>query len=209
MAYKDMFTVLVVDSRIERSQYLRDAPERILGHLRDDHHLRTDVLRTTRDVVIRLRNDASVACLLLESGGKTADIDGQRVLAALEDIGLEIPVFLLATADDLAREQDGLRVEAVRGLIGAALAIVGYLAWPSWEGESAQAKIARLACIGAPPGERRQPRGTPARVPGGYPARAGGLWLRSTLVRSRFHAVVVPSGLRTRVKTLTGSFPSS
>jgi Fusaric acid resistance protein-like/FUSC-like inner membrane protein yccS len=28
--------------------------------------------------------------------------------------------------------------------IGAALAIIGYLAWPSWEGESAQAKIARL-----------------------------------------------------------------
>jgi len=38
---------------------------------------------------------------------------------------------------------------------------------------------------------------TTGRAPGFYPARAGGLWLRSTLVRSRFHAVVVPSGLRT------------
>ena len=77
MAYKDMFTVLVVDSRIERSHSLRDALGRILGHLREDHHLRTDVLGTTRDAVIRLRNDASVACLLLEWGGKTGGINGE------------------------------------------------------------------------------------------------------------------------------------
>jgi hypothetical protein len=37
---------------------------------------------------------------------------------------------------------------------------------------------------------------------GCYPARAGGLWLRSTLVRFRFQAVVVPSGLRTRVQPI-------
>jgi len=30
MAYKDMFTVLVVDSRIERSSSLRDALQRII-----------------------------------------------------------------------------------------------------------------------------------------------------------------------------------
>jgi hypothetical protein len=59
MAYKDMFTVLVVDSRIERSASLRDAFGDILGHLRGDHHLRTDVLGSTRDAVIRLRGDAS------------------------------------------------------------------------------------------------------------------------------------------------------
>ena len=117
MGYKDMFTVLVVDSRIERSQSLRDSLNRILGHLREDHHLRTDVLGTTRDAVIRLRNDASVACLLLEWGGKTGGIDGQRVVEALEDTGLEIPVFLLASRDDLAHEQHGLQVDAVRGLI--------------------------------------------------------------------------------------------
>jgi len=62
MTYKDMFTVLVVDSRIKRSRSLGDAFERILGHLRDDHHLRTDLIGTTKDAVIRLRNDASVAC---------------------------------------------------------------------------------------------------------------------------------------------------
>ena len=117
MGYRDMFTVLVVDSRIERSQSLRDSLGRILGHLRDDHHLRTDVLGTTRDAVIRLRNDASVACLLLEWGGKTGGIDGKRVVEALEDIGLEIPVFLLAPRDDLEREQHGLLVDVVRGLI--------------------------------------------------------------------------------------------
>ena len=44
MTYKDMFTVLVVDSRIERSASLRDAFGAILGHLRGDHHLRTDVV---------------------------------------------------------------------------------------------------------------------------------------------------------------------
>ena len=32
-----------------------------------------------------------------------------------------------------------------------------------------------------------------------YPARAGGPWLCRTLVRSGFHAVVVPSGLSTSV----------
>ena len=37
-------------------------------------------------------------------------------------------------------------------------------------------------------------------VPGPYPARAGGPWLCSTFVLSLFHAVVVPSGLRTRVQ---------
>ena len=116
MGYKDMFTVLVVDSRIERSQSLRDSLDRILGHLREDHHLRTDVLGTTRDAVIRLRNDASVACLLLEWGGKTGGIDGKRVVEALEDTGLEIPVFLLARRRPGA-EQQGLQVDAVRGLI--------------------------------------------------------------------------------------------
>ncbi len=35
--------------------------------------------------------------------------------------------------------------------------------------------------------------------PGGYPGRAGGLWLWSTLVLPGFHAVVVPSGFRTSV----------
>jgi hypothetical protein len=60
MAYKDMFTVLVVDSRIKRSRSLNDAFERILGYLRDVHHLRTDLIGTTEDAIIRLRNDASV-----------------------------------------------------------------------------------------------------------------------------------------------------
>src|SRR5690348_15202256 len=35
---------------------------------------------------------------------------------------------------------------------------------------------------------------------GCYPARAGGPWLRRTLVLFLFHAVVVPSGLTTRVQ---------
>ena len=117
MAYRDIFTVLVVDSRIEHSQSLHDAFGRILGHLRDDHHLRTDVLRTTRDAVVRLRNDASVACLLLEWGGGKQGIDGKRVLDAVQDIGLEIPVFLVAPTDELRREQRGLAAEPVCGLI--------------------------------------------------------------------------------------------
>ena len=37
-------------------------------------------------------------------------------------------------------------------------------------------------------------------MPGRYPARAGGPWLCSTLVLSLFQAVVVPSGLTTRVQ---------
>ncbi len=117
MGYKDMFTVLVVDSRIERSQSLRDSFGHILGHLRDDHHLRIDVLGTTQDAIIHLRNDASVACLLLEWGGKIGGIDGKRVVEALDEVGLEIPVFLLASRDDLTHEQHGLQVDAVRGLI--------------------------------------------------------------------------------------------
>ena len=35
---------------------------------------------------------------------------------------------------------------------------------------------------------------------GVYPVLAGGLWLWSTLVLPGFHAVVVPSGFRTRVQ---------
>jgi hypothetical protein len=35
---------------------------------------------------------------------------------------------------------------------------------------------------------------------GGYPGRAGGPWLWSTLVLSGFQALVVPSGFRTRVQ---------
>jgi ornithine decarboxylase len=117
MTYKDMFTVLVVDSRIERSQCLREAFQAIVGHLRDDHHLRTDVVGATRDAVMRLRNDASVACLLLEWGGKTGGIDGKRVLDTVHDVGLEIPVFLVAPTENLAREQEGLLADVVRGLI--------------------------------------------------------------------------------------------
>ena len=117
MTYKDMFTVLIVDSRIERSQSLREAGMRIVGHLREDHHLHADVLDTTKDAIIRLRNDASVACLLLEWGGKTGGIDAKRVLDTVADIGLEIPVFLLAPTEALAREQAGLLREEVRGLI--------------------------------------------------------------------------------------------
>ena len=112
-----MFTILVVDSRIERSQSLRDAFDRIVGHPRDDHHLRTDVLGTTRDAVMRLRSDASVACLLLEWGGKGGGIDATCVLDTVADVGLEIPVFLVAYSEDLERERDGLLVDVVRGLI--------------------------------------------------------------------------------------------
>jgi len=118
MAYKDMFTVLVVDSRIKRSRSLNDAFERILGCLRDRHHLRTDLIGTTHDAVVRLRNDASVGCLLLEWGDKGGDsIDGKRVVEVLEDVGLHIPVFLVVAADDLERHQQGLLVGVVRGLI--------------------------------------------------------------------------------------------
>ncbi len=118
MAYKDMFTVLVVDSRIKRSRSLNDAFERILGCLRDRHHLRTDLIGTTHDAVVRLRNDASVACLLLEWGDKGGDsIDGQRVVQTLEDVGLDIPVFLVVAADDLERHHQGLLVGVVRGWI--------------------------------------------------------------------------------------------
>ncbi len=73
-----MFTVLVVDSRIKRSRSLNDAFGRILGNLRDVHHLRTDLIGTTEDAIIRLRNDASVACVLLEWGGKGDAINGKR-----------------------------------------------------------------------------------------------------------------------------------
>ena len=117
MRYKDMFTVLVVDSRIKRSRSLNDAFERILGNLRDVHHLRTDLIGTTEDAIVRLRNDASVACVLLEWGRKGAGIDGKRVVETLEDIGLEAPVFLVVAHDQLERHGQGLLVGLVRGLI--------------------------------------------------------------------------------------------
>jgi ornithine decarboxylase len=117
MAYKDMFTVLIVDSRIKRSRSLNEAFERILGHLRDDHHLRTDLIGTTADAVIRLRHDASIACVLLEWGGNGDSIDGKLVVETLEDIGLDVPVFLVVAADQLGHHQQGLLIGIVRGLI--------------------------------------------------------------------------------------------
>lgn len=50
--------------------------------------------------------------------------------------------------------------------------------------------------------ERRKSAGLPGVVThcqGSHPGRTGGLWLLRTLVLSGFHAVVVPSGFRTRV----------
>ncbi len=72
------------------------------------------------------------------------------------------------------------------------------------------AHVVTIADFNAAPTERKPPcsrkdcpgaltgRSWPAR----YPARAGGLWLRSTLDLSRFHAIVVPSGYRTRVQPI-------
>jgi hypothetical protein len=49
--------------------------------------------------------------------GKTGGIDSKRVVEALEDTGLEVPVFLLAPGDDLAHEQNGLLVDAEDGRV--------------------------------------------------------------------------------------------
>jgi len=97
MAYKDMFTVLVVDSRIKRSRSLNDAFERILGNLRDVHHLRTDLIGATEDAIIRLRNDASVACVLLEWGEKGVGIDYDRKDPGI--VGQPDPLLVGAPAD--------------------------------------------------------------------------------------------------------------
>ena len=94
MRYKDMFTVLVVDSRIKRSRSLNDAFERILGNLRDVHHLRTDLIGTTEDAIVRLRNDASIACVLLEWGRKGAGIDGAVI--GMRTFGASAPLTTLA-----------------------------------------------------------------------------------------------------------------
>ena len=51
-------------------------------------------------------------------------------------------VILLALLGQTAEQTAAARLISTG--IGAALAIIGYLAWPFWEGESAQAKIARL-----------------------------------------------------------------
>ena len=51
-------------------------------------------------------------------------------------------VTLLALLGQTAEQTVGARLAGTG--IGAALALIGYLAWPSWEGESAQQKLARL-----------------------------------------------------------------
>lgn len=124
MPYKDMFTVLVVDSCLERSESVREAFQRILSCLRDDHQLRLSVLHSTDDAVIRLRNDASIACVLLEWADQGDGIDSKRVMETVADVGLEVPVFLVVPAYDLARAdrlreaaEEGLVVKDVRGLI--------------------------------------------------------------------------------------------
>jgi uncharacterized membrane protein YccC len=51
-------------------------------------------------------------------------------------------VILLALLGQTAEQTVGARI--IGTVIGAALALIGYLVWPSWEGESAQQKLARL-----------------------------------------------------------------
>ena len=51
-------------------------------------------------------------------------------------------VLLMALLGETAEQTAGARLIGTG--IGAALALIGYLAWPSWEGESAQQKLARL-----------------------------------------------------------------
>jgi uncharacterized membrane protein YccC len=51
-------------------------------------------------------------------------------------------VTLLALLGETAEQTAVARLAATG--IGAALAVIGYLAWPSWEGESAQRKLALL-----------------------------------------------------------------
>ena len=51
-------------------------------------------------------------------------------------------VLLMALLGETAEQTAGARLVGTG--IGAALALIGYLAWPSWEGESAQQKLARL-----------------------------------------------------------------
>jgi hypothetical protein len=48
--------------------------------------------------------------------------------------------------------------------------------------------------------DRDQPSSRAVMTPGYHPGRAGGLWLCSTFVLSGLHAVVVPSGFRTKVQ---------
>ena len=51
-------------------------------------------------------------------------------------------VTLMALLGQTAEQTVGARLAGTG--IGAALALIGYLVWPSWEGESAQQKLARL-----------------------------------------------------------------
>ena len=51
-------------------------------------------------------------------------------------------VLLLALLGETAEQTVAARLIGTG--VGAALALIGYLAWPSWEGESAQQKLARL-----------------------------------------------------------------
>jgi hypothetical protein len=92
---------------------------------------------------------------------------------------------------------DGSVGQAVRGWHALAVAsrLMPASAGRRWlaEAESVLAEV--------PPARRgpaRAARSKSSRA--GYPVRTGGLWLWSTLVLSLFHAVVVPSGLTTRVQ---------
>jgi Orn/Lys/Arg decarboxylase, major domain len=66
-----------------------------------------DVQRHVQGLVVDSRIERSQA--LREALG--------RILDTVADIGLDIPVFLVAPAENLAREQEGLMADVVRGLI--------------------------------------------------------------------------------------------
>jgi hypothetical protein len=87
--------VLVVADKIGERRPLRRHGEAIIRHLCDDHNLKVDVVHDTQDALTEIEQDASVAAVLVEWGDENATIDTRKVIAKMQDIGLEAPVFIV------------------------------------------------------------------------------------------------------------------
>ncbi len=97
MTFHHVYKVLVVADGIAERAPMRLRGAAILQHLRQDHQLRVDIVRNTRDALTELERDASVATALIEWGDESSTIDTRRIVERMAEIGLEAPIFVVVS----------------------------------------------------------------------------------------------------------------
>lgn len=117
MLFRDIYKVLVVADEVGKRTPMRLHGEAVLQQLRDVHHIKVDIVRNTEDALTEVERDASVATVLVEWGDENSAIDTRRIIARMQDIGLEAPVFVVVFNRDDIPAVRGLLSEEIAGFI--------------------------------------------------------------------------------------------